>query len=331
MMRKIPVGKTISEAYGYAFGQFPANLGITWLPLALLFGAAIVLFPHYIDAVRGMADAFKGMHPGAGDDGAVMAQVGAANANISRFSYLFLILEILFLTQITLGMTRRALGLDRGPVFFFVSIGTSYWRLVGAYFIMFILQYVVFFAVFLAGALVGAIVAMAVGIGAGGAGIEHNPGLLAFVVAGAVVLIIACLFAAAYFLVRLTFLLTPAIVAEDKFALFRSWELTKGNFWRIFAIALAVIGPVALLGLILEGAMFAQVWPDISHILASPSAAGDPQAVMRVSAELTTRLADLFTHYWYVLAAVYLLTSTLTYGLAMGAAASAYRSQTETA
>jgi len=331
MMRKIPVGKTISEAYGYAFGQFPANLGITWLPLALLFGAAVVLFPHYLEAVRGMADAFKSLHPGAGDNDATMAQVGAANANMSRFAYLFVILEVLFLTQIALGMTRRALGLDRGPVFFYVSIGTPYWRLVGAYFIMFVLQYVVFFVVFFAGLMIGGVIALAVGLGSGNATIENDPALLAFAIIGVVVLLIACLFAAAYFLVRLTFLLTPSIVAEDKFALFRSWELTAGNFWRIFVIGLAVIGPVAILGLVLEGALLSTLWPDISHLLSSPNAAGDPRAVMQVSANMTARMADVFTHYWYVLAAIYLLLSTVTYGLAMGAAASAYRSQTEAA
>ena len=50
---------------------------------------------------------------------------------------------------------------------------------------------------------------------------------------------------------RLGFLLTPVVVAENRISLRRPWELSRGNFWRIFAIALAIVIPLALLAFLL--------------------------------------------------------------------------------
>lgn len=35
-MNKISVGATIAHAYSFAFGKFPALLGIVWLPWVIL-------------------------------------------------------------------------------------------------------------------------------------------------------------------------------------------------------------------------------------------------------------------------------------------------------
>jgi hypothetical protein len=52
-----------------------------------------------------------------------------------------------------------------------------------------------------------------------------------------------------YAFVRLTFLFLPATVAEHRIGIVRSWELTRGNFWRIFLIGIIVLLPVFVIGL----------------------------------------------------------------------------------
>ena len=47
--------------------------------------------------------------------------------------------------------------------------------------------------------------------------------------------------------VRLGFLLVPAVVAERRVSLERSWVLTQGNFWRIFLVNLLLIFPIFLI------------------------------------------------------------------------------------
>ena len=47
-----------------------------------------------------------------------------------------------------------------------------------------------------------------------------------------------------YTIVRMGFLLSPTVVSEDKAGLQRSHDLSRGNFWRIVAIVLALILPI---------------------------------------------------------------------------------------
>jgi hypothetical protein len=35
-MNRIPVGQTISRSYAFAFGDYPALLGVVWLPLTVI-------------------------------------------------------------------------------------------------------------------------------------------------------------------------------------------------------------------------------------------------------------------------------------------------------
>jgi hypothetical protein len=320
-MSKIPVGKTISDAYGYAFGQFLPNLGIIWLPMILLFGLMALVFPLYFGAISHMMSTLQPAQPGTVPDiSGVMA--------IYRYMLVFYIVEVLILAQITLGMTRRALGMDQGPVYFFLSIGRTYWQLVGAYLIMIVIFIAVLFVVEIATIIVGLVVGLTVGLGAAGshAGPSAVAGMGALAVLGVIGLGLTCLFVIAYIMSRLTFLLTPAIVAEDRFALMRSWELTKGSFWRMVVIALAVFGPIFIVIMIFDLVMFGMAGQSIMHILPTGP---DPQANSQAMAAFSAAIMGSMIHYWYVFAAASLLLSAVTYGLSAGAAASAYRSQTE--
>ncbi len=132
--------------------------------------------------------------------------------------------------------------------------------------------------------------------------------------------LLAAFFGAIIFItLRLTFLLVPVTVAENKFDLVRSWQLTRGNFWRSFWLTLLVSFPAGLLYLGIQFAFvgFATVAeaPNLSPFSAATAASA--QAVA-----LRARFVLGWLPYFY---GAWFLVRPLTVGLASGAAARAYR------
>ena len=109
--------------------------------------------------------------------------------------------------------------------------------------------------------------------------------------------------------------------AEREFGVFRSWELTKGNFWRIFAVlfvswvpAYVVVSALfwAVLGFSVIPGAIAEAHKHAPH---------DPalfQAVFNV-------IWNGLKHTWPYLVAIMVLPLPVFYGLLFGPAAFAYR------
>src|ERR1700733_13348015 len=53
MAAKIPGGAPVAHAYGFAFGNIVNNLGMIWIPVALLWTATYFLQRPYLDATAG--------------------------------------------------------------------------------------------------------------------------------------------------------------------------------------------------------------------------------------------------------------------------------------
>jgi hypothetical protein len=139
--------------------------------------------------------------------------------------------------------------------------------------------------------------------------------------------VIALWCAYVYALVRLSFLLTPIVVAEPKgFALERSWTLGRGNFWRMFAVLLAIFLPFLILeGIFLFGFMFRGVPFPPPHASAQQLAAY--QAAMNAH---VMGLIQQTYHYWYISYPAVIAFMVLFYGMAVGAPCFAYRTLAET-
>jgi hypothetical protein len=158
-MRKIAVGRTIAEAYGFAFGRFPANLGVTWLPFVLLGAAAYFALPPYFaslqQAMTGMATLSK-----SGNPAEAMTTIMAPMMGAYRIMLLFMLVLLFVRTQIMLGLTRNALGMSKGPGFVFLSFGAAFWRLFASVFIVLIFILAIYIAllivIFIATAIIGA-------------------------------------------------------------------------------------------------------------------------------------------------------------------------------
>lgn len=309
-MAKISVGRTVSEAYAFSFGKFLGNLGVVWLPVALIMLGAWYFVPLYLAFLRSLAE-----HMNLAPD---PAMIMAGMQNIYRFAILFWLGIVLLRTQIMLGLTRRALGLATGPSFVFVSFGKPFWRLCGAYFAVTIILWAVEMALIVA--LV--IIALATG-GIAAFSVSGNTAALApLAIMGATIGVAVVLGALFYIAVRLTFLLTPVIVAEERFDLIRPWRLAGGNFWRIFAIGVGVFVPLMILIAAVSVPVYlSALWP-LPHLTFGQH---DAPATMRELHALFATLIGRARAHWYMILPLPLVSSALLYGVAAGAAASAYR------
>ncbi|HEY3638262.1 MAG TPA: hypothetical protein VGK90_08905 [Rhizomicrobium sp.] len=226
MTAKIPVERTITGGYGFAFRNFFSVLGIVWFPyLALLLvslGLVRLLVP---DLPRMIAMQELDM---------------PALMSLTRLALLVGVLAFITGCIVTVGLQRKALGLHSRPVWFYFSLGAPVWRMAGA----FVLAGIAVFLIALLTAAVGTGIWFAAGQLGGAAGIIR----VLDICAGVAFLI--------YIMVRLLFFLPAVVVAEGSIGLERAWILGGHNFWRILIVTIAVFVPVAVVFHILSLALF---------------------------------------------------------------------------
>ena len=306
-MSKIPVGQTISQTYGFSFGRYLPIMGAIWLPIVLL--GVFVYFIFLPDMANFPAIMQQAAQHATQDPHTPF--MPAAMGRMTGHAYLLDIIELVLFSAIAVGITKEALGLRTGPRFVYLSFGKAELLVMGAYFLVFVIVIVAVIATVIVG---GIVVAALVFAGSGGHG-GTGPTAMSSVGIGfllGVLIFFACL----YFITRLTYLIVPVSVAEGRFGIGRSWELTKGNFWRILAVALATILPLIVLEMIVAlialGPAFASFAMEVQK---NPDAA---------NAHLVTMMQGMtsFMIYAYVIG---LVIAPIVYGLTFGQAAFAYR------
>jgi hypothetical protein len=302
-MNKIPVTQTVAEAYRFTFGGLGKVIGLIWLPIVILtVGGYFTLVPYF----SGMAAAFE-----SGD----VSQQGPLMLRQLAFE----IVTVVLMAMIAVAITREILKPVKRPPFLRFALGPTEFRVVGGFFGLFVLMIV--FAIGLA--IIGLIAGFAINAvlpaaaaAVAGAGLPSRAVTIATLVG-----LIGCL-ALIYVIARLGFLLVPAAVMEGGFGLERSWKLTKGNFWRIFLIAVATLVPVMIAAMVLDAAVMG---PDVlnPHI----ELLRDQAAQMRHSAEQMRLMA---AHLPLMMGIGFLL-APFTYGMTFAPAAFAYRALTSKA
>jgi hypothetical protein len=224
-MNKIPVGRVIGRTYAFTFGEIGTVIGLIWIPTVLsVVGNFLV---QRMMAGQPMPDPAgpPAMPPGFG------------------LSILFLVLSLFLSVMVAVALTRQVLGLRQGPAFAHFAIGGEEFRVFGAFVLMYLVILLFAFAAGLGVAVLAGVATFAIPdktVGqAAGAAIALVGGVVG--VGGLI-----------YLMVRLSFLMIPSAVNEGEFGLTRSWELTKGNFWRIIGVALATALPVLILIIIAD-------------------------------------------------------------------------------
>jgi hypothetical protein len=277
-MAKIPVGETVASAYGFALRNFLVVLGVIWVPFTIVGVAGYFLLPPYLAAMRNMI---------AGGDPRAMGSG-------SLFLMSFALIVLLCFNMMYVGIARLALGVRKGSVFYYFSADRAFWRLLGAYFVFFLIM----LGMIVAATMIARVLAAA-GVG------------FPVVITG---LIIVCLIV--FVGTRMMFLSAPVTVAEGRRVVSRSWSLTRGNFWRIFAVLLAIVIPLMIVQMILETVVVA-----FMHLPTAPPQGATPAQVAEYLQSTDAQFFAIFPLVFVMGLMMYGLIA----GLMVSASAFAYR------
>lgn len=303
-MNKIPVFETIAHAYGFAAGNFLRILGIVWAPLVVSIAVGLMVTP-----------GFLGNHIPVNDIEAIQRQ----SLRLAPFIFVF---SLFIRAMIGVGVTELALGKRTGTTFVYFSVAAPVWRLIGAWLLFALVMILIYIGVIVL------VIAIAVGGGLAVKAAALSPGANT-IAAGLLALFCIFLFAGAliYTMARLTFLIPPVVVEENKVDLARGWILTRGSFWRICCIGLAIFIPLILV----QGTIVVSVYGlDYFHRFAEIMRGG---FLRQLSEEAMRQQMDVWgaavrargLQVWPFMAAVGLVFETFAYGLLYGASAFAYR------
>ncbi len=240
-MHKLPVGRTIVDAYRFAFGHLGTIIGLIWLPMVL---ATLLNFLPELS----------------GSVGETPANSVAASTQILE-SLAILVLTQLLYAIIYVAVTRQALGLRQGAAIVHFALGPPEFRMFGATLLFLLLTIGCALALLMLLAVIGSLAAM------------QNGNV--FVALPSVVVALGGCFALVYALVRLGYLLAPVTIIENRVDLGRGWTLTRDNFWRIFLVMLAILLP---LGILETGTMMTLMGKEL---VAALPAVGSSEAVVQ--------------------------------------------------
>jgi hypothetical protein len=226
MSGKLPVERTIADAYRFAFLRFLSVLGTIWLPYLIL----IVIVLGLIRLIA--PDVPKMLATGELDV--------AAGMELLRLAALVSIFAFLAAAMVTVDLQRKAMGTQMDLPYVFFSLRAPVWRMAGASFLGMV---VIGIVALVAGGICFAIWWVAGSLGPVGALIR-------------LISVLATIAVIFYIALRLMFFLPAVVVAEDSIGLERAWNLGRRNFWRILIVTIAVAVPIVFVGHLLLWAFF---------------------------------------------------------------------------
>jgi len=316
-MARIPIGKVVGEAYAFAFGRYLTVLSVVWLPLLLLCAAAFFsIVPFFGVFLQMMHEAAR--HAASGDtSGPVYSPETLQTLMRMRgLNFLFNLAQLAFFAIVTVGITKEALGLRTGFRPVYISWGRDELLVAGAFFLVFVLLIIFIIVAAIVGGIVGGVGAVAIH---GSSGSWISGGVGAGLLVALLVLIAMCVLI--YLAVRLMFFVVPITVAEREFGVFRSWELSKGQFWPIFAILFLSWVPAAVaIDIVWSAAFWFLAFPPIMSAIKGFQA-HDPAAAAAVVDQIVISVKAN----WPWLLALYLIPLPVMNGLMFSPAAFAYR------
>lgn len=291
-MNKIPVGETIVAAYRYTFTGLESILGVIWLPIIVMTIGDYFVNGKFLTVMASAMDA---------DD---VAQILPMLTGVIGYG----LIKLLLVSVIGVGITREILAPLKRPLFLRFSLGGAEFRLMAALIGLFLLLFLFTLTCLMIGSALG---------GAAGA----IPGLAASQKAFGFGMLLALLLSPAliYLFVRLSYLVTPSVVQDGGFGIERSWQLAKGNVWRIFLVAMAVIVPLALLDSILQS------------LVMGPDSLGNSMQIVAQKAEQARQTAEkmrLVASHLPLLMGIEFLIAPFYYGLICSAPAFVYKALT---
>jgi hypothetical protein len=235
-MNKIPVGQTIAFAYTFVVRHIGTVAGVAGLPALL---AAVV-------------DYLVRSHSSAEDSDFAMGT--------NFLIWLAGSATTIFISSVaTVGITRAALGLPLGRGAYYFPVGPLELRMFAAK-LRFWLGVA---ALLVLTSLVATVAFMLAGVPLDGSAAPQPSA--ATLVAGLVTW--AAVAYVVVTVVRMGFLLSATVVAEERGGLQRSHDLSRGNFWRLVVVLLALAAPILVLvsiaGAVILPASLGADYPDV--------------------------------------------------------------------
>ncbi|MBS0472782.1 MAG: hypothetical protein JSR60_17055 [Proteobacteria bacterium] len=299
---KIPFEATISGAYRFAFTNILSIVGIAWFPsvvLCALVGGMIYLsLPELAAFINAISQSKGGGAP------PPPTLLPAMFGLFGRYFVLFILL-IVYEAMVSVGVMRKALGQHPGPVFFFFSLGGQVWRLIGSYMLLLLIGYGMGLLLIFVVAIIGYVLHQTLPD-------QQALNILITVLCG-----IAAGCGMLYAAVRALFFIPAVVVAENHIGIRRSWQLGRGNFWRIVGTYLIVTVPLAVA---VQIVIFTAV-----QIVAGPNAMMTPMDNDPAeAARFLKHFGELLITLAPVLVIVQLVSLILRSGLVNGAIGTAY-------
>lgn len=315
-MGKIPVGRTIGDAFDFALGRYLPILGVIWLPLLLLMAAQyFVLVPYFARLFEFIPFAIQHAkeHP------VPPPELQAMRPLMWSVDVLAYVASI----WMQVGIAKTALGLRTGPRFIYVPVDFAELRVIGGYLVFLAILYGACLAI----AIVGGIVAIVLyALVSGGAfAFSVADGMKPWLGGGLLAGVAAIVAAVIYVQVRFTYLLVPATVAEKRFGLWRSWELSKGNFWRIFTVGVGTLSPLLAFEFILLFVFYIVVILTVVTQLAALQAHGEVHRGPAAVTAFMTMVWRFAVVYGALIGAIVVPLLPIAFGLRFSSSAFAYR------
>lgn len=291
-MKKIPFEATFVGAYKFLFQRILSVIGTAWLPIlvfaALAAGLVYLTVPH--SWWQGQFPVFDEKHP---DPWAMWAIIQPL---LGAYLAVILLLTITS-AMLTVGMMRLALG-QKQRCFVFFSLGADVWRMLANWILVMLLFWLIYLLMAIA-VIIGIVVLK-----------PHVPeavGILLLVLAG-----IFCFGFVIFAMVRLCFFLPAVAVAEHRISLGRSWELGKGNFWRMAGLVLLVWIPVGVVAQVLQQIVITV--PMLANIVRlSEHPVSNPAALFQIMAPAMGGFAVVLILEIVVLQALFAALAALSY------------------
>jgi hypothetical protein len=215
MAGKLPVERTIVDAYRFAVAGFLSVLGTLWLPYLILAVIALGLIALIAPDVPQMLRTAS-------------LDIGAG-VELLRLVVLVMICAFIIGAMVTVDLQRKAMGTKTGPRWVWFSLSGPVWRMAAA--------------LFLAAIVIGIVVIVT---GLICVAIWSAVGALAAAALIRVIAVAAAIAIVVYVALRLMFFLPAVVVAEKSLGFERAWILGGHNFWRILLVAIAVVCPVVI-------------------------------------------------------------------------------------
>ncbi|HEV2651098.1 MAG TPA: hypothetical protein VGU69_07570 [Rhizomicrobium sp.] len=233
-MQKLPVGRIIRLAYAFTFGQIGTIIGLVWIPAVI---TAVMSF----FAQGGVFTAIL-----AGGQTGVAANGGPQVA----FYLLSQLVSMLLFAVMAVAVAKQVFGMREGSPLVHFALGGQELRVFGG----------------IAGLIVLTVMLLMAALAITGSVETVLERLIAPVAAALATgaLIIAGFLAVLYFAIRLSFFFIPAAVIEGEFGISKSWQLSKGHFWQILVIGIAVLLPLLFTISVIETLIMGKPYLDLT-------------------------------------------------------------------